>query len=216
MKNLNKHSYHTLKAKQSQYCILPGSTKNICIFNNLALQTSKVIFDNKKIQTSNTLLAYMLSPNLHMKNHCCSYNCGESCEEIEKFIITFDSDHSFSSSFSERDLVCPNSCCCSSRVTESDQRETLSQSLMKLKETLEQYENVKNEIAQKSLQKANINPIEYFVYQVCACNSKLNKKPSVMQKILSKTKGLFSSIEKDMCRKYKNQREFLSMPKAGR
>uniref|UniRef100_A0AAR5PX19 MGA conserved domain-containing protein n=1 Tax=Dendroctonus ponderosae TaxID=77166 RepID=A0AAR5PX19_DENPD len=186
-KSLRK-SYHELNAKQSQYCLVVANSD---ILKSISLQTSKQLKDCKKCQTSNTLLDCCQKKQIFKR----CFNCEQSCDEIENFVVTFNSDQS----------------CESTRTCDSDQEDSLRQSLVRLKETLEQYESLKTEIAQLP-QNNFINPIEYFVYhQVCACNPRVSKKPSMMQKILSKTNELFCSPEKDMSRKYNNQRAAFSL-----
>lgn len=170
----------------------------------MALQTSRILGDSKICQTSSTLLAYFFQPNIEQTRIFRKlYNLeGSSCDEI----------------------VTVNSRTSSHNVSESDPDDSLGRSLVKLKQTLEKYEHMKEQINKKCRKQSAINPIEYFVYhQACACSSSNNnhnhnkpeKKQSLMQKILNKTKELFSSPEKDMCKKYKNQTEFLSMSPEG-
>lgn len=166
----------------------------------MALQTSRILGDSKICQTSSTLLAYFFQPNIEQTRIFNKlYNLegpSSSCDEI----VTLNS---------------------SSHKSESDPDDSLGRSLVKLKQTLEKYEHMKEEINKKCHKQNVINPIEYFVYhQACACSSSNNnnhnkpeKKQSLMQKILNKTKELFSSPEKDICRKY--QTEVLSMSPEG-
>lgn len=204
-----KISYHNLKAKQSQFCIVPSNRRNLenyYLINTMALQTSRILGNSKICQTSSTLLAYFFQPNIEQTRIFRKlYNLeGESssCDEI----------------------VTLNSRASSHKLSESDPDDSLGRSLVKLKQTLEKYEHMKEQINKKCHKQSAINPIEYFVYhQACACSSSNNnnshnkpeKKQSLMQKILNKTKELFSSPEKDMCRKYKNQTELFRMSPEG-
>ncbi|XP_030754612.1 uncharacterized protein LOC115881317 [Sitophilus oryzae] len=195
-------SFHDLKAKQSQSCIffIGNNIKNSLICGDLAIQTSRIFGTNVQCQTSQTLVSYKkdLKPEVKRQKHklfSAIYD-GEaltgipnSCDQLENFIVLFKSLESFTSEVFEKDLSLIDSVQ-SFESTRHSIHDSLSSSLLKLKETLERYEVVKKEIKQRE----NINPIEYFVYQMCACN-RVQKKPSVVQRILSKTKGLFSSTQ---------------------
>ncbi|XP_050298154.1 uncharacterized protein LOC126737334 [Anthonomus grandis grandis] len=206
-----KISHHELKAKQSQICIaVPFLTNrnhpsSLCVFNNLSLQTSIIFGDTKTCQTSDTLLAYLFhSTNWQTDNFLKTYQ--RNCQQDVHYLVNeFKSEDSLSSTVSGPGLISPY---LSGFVTESEDPDSLDQSLIQLKDTLEKYENVKHQIAQNN---ETVNPIDYFVYQMCACNGKLNKKPSMMQKLFGKTKMLFSSVEKDLCKKFENQRKFFNM-----
>ncbi|KAF7278123.1 hypothetical protein GWI33_008742 [Rhynchophorus ferrugineus] len=204
-----KPSAHHLKAKMSQSCFfyaLNGGNSRF-LLANLAIQTSKVFSTNRYSQTSQTFVAYHVQGDMDRsfrKNKLFSkqYPDGElngirtSCDQFENFIVVFKSTQSLTS---EREFPCSKSA--NSLVSGRNVEESLSSSLLKLKETLERYEQVKKEMTQEGIQEGGLSAIEYFVYQMCACN-KFQKKPSVFKRILSKTKGLLSSVDLDFCKKF--------------
>ncbi|CAH1131178.1 unnamed protein product [Ceutorhynchus assimilis] len=189
--NNSNISFHDLKAKQPQVCLTQvNSVKTLNRFNTIGMQTSRNIGQSKQSQTSNTLLDtfFQMEKNTFKRElifkQLYNYSKQNSCDEVENFTVAFASNQSFSDCdfmTSESQLFDDNG-----NYTE----ETLEASLNKLKETLVKYEIVKREIDETT-----INPIEYFVYHLCACDSILNRKPTMMQRILSKTKGLFSAVE---------------------
>ncbi|XP_066139308.1 uncharacterized protein [Euwallacea fornicatus] len=95
-------------------------------------------------------------------------------------------------------------------------RNSSSRTLLKLKKSLKKCGRVENKVAENTCKHSPIRAVQYFVYQVRACNDKSEKKLSIMQKIISKTKGLFNSPEKDINKKCKNQKAIDGLVKADR
>ncbi|KAL1500944.1 hypothetical protein ABEB36_006358 [Hypothenemus hampei] len=153
--------------------------KSMFVGKTISLQTSRCIWRDTKIcQTPSSTFSMQMEPLDFEKrmifNKKKLNESNATFDEMRNIMVFFQrSSQSFNS-----ELV------------------TLSDSLMKLKETLEKYEDIKKGLPKET----QVNPVEYFVYQqTCACDRLIGKKPSMLQKLLSKSKDFFSSTFSKRC-----------------